>query len=109
MFCFANRLPNCKIIWSDILPRRNCIEGGTCAPSSESGKELVELVEWRSHLSMEKTANHSNIEFLEDGLFRVDRVHMSDVENAIITIITNSQSAIKALIIGCVAKIYKHL
>lgn len=56
-----------------------------------------------------KTANHSNIELLEDGLFCVDRVHMSDVENAIITVITNSQSAIKALIIGCVAKMYKHL
>lgn len=43
----------------------------------------------RSVERKQKTENHPNIEFLEDGLFRVDRVHISDVGNAIITIITN--------------------
>lgn len=79
----------------------------TFAPSSENGKHLTELVEWAVASVNGKAANHPNMEFLEDGLFRVDRVQKSDVENAIITIITNLQSAIEALIIRCVAKMYK--
>lgn len=61
----------------------------TCAPSSENRRELTGLVQWAIASVNGKAANHPNIEFLEDGLFRVDRVHMSDVGNAIITIITN--------------------
>lgn len=84
----ANRLPNCKIIWSDLLPR-NWIGVVTCAPSSENRRELTGLVQWAIASVNGKAANHPNIEFLEDCLFRVDRVHISDVGNAIITIITN--------------------
>lgn len=60
-------LANCKIIWSDILPRRNWIVGLDMRPVEQKRKRFNRAGR-RVVASVNSTVIHPDIEFLELGL-----------------------------------------
>ncbi|XP_062610981.1 uncharacterized protein LOC134272832 isoform X1 [Saccostrea cucullata] len=66
----TNRLPSCKMIWSDILPRRKWI-GGRDICSVERKRKRVNRAARRAVASVNGSViNHPDIEFSEEGLYR---------------------------------------
>ena len=87
---------SCKLIWSEILPRRNWI-GALDIRSVERKRKRVNRAGRTAAASINGlVVNQPDIEFSEEGLDRADGVHISNVGNAILT--NTFQSVIEAFI-----------